>query len=104
MENLQISHNQVGKIVRNSYQKLFSEPELQGIEPQMPKAQLRLFLKQSIDRKYRVTVQFNSQHTIYETTGSLTDLPSDRFILKDRHQNVTYLLSLSDIRFIKKVD
>lgn len=79
MENLQQNHNRVSEFVQNSYQKLFSEPELEGIEPQMPKFQLKSFLAQAIDKNYKVTIQINANNTIYETTGLLTKIAKKPF-------------------------
>lgn len=103
MENLQQNHNRVSEFVQNSYQKLFSEPELEGIEPQMPKFQLKSFLAQAIDKNYKVTIQINANNTIYETTGLLTKIAKNRFLLATQGQKVTYLLQIEDIRFVKKI-
>ncbi|GAB5052353.1 hypothetical protein [Pediococcus ethanolidurans] len=103
MENLQQNHNRMTRFVQNSYQKLFSEPSLNGIEPQMPLFQVNSFLNQAINKNYTVTIQINANETIYETTGTLTKITDERFILTNSHKNVTYLLGNADIRFIKKL-
>ncbi|GAA2852632.1 hypothetical protein AH70_00195 [Pediococcus damnosus LMG 28219] len=103
MENLQHNNNHISNFVSNSYQKLFSEPSLKGIEPQMPLFQLNAFLKRAIQDHYLVTIQINGTEAIYETTGFLTAISEDRFILSSDHQNITYLLQLTNIRFLKRV-
>jgi len=103
MENLQHNNKGVSKFVYNSYQKLFSEPNFKGIEPQMPLFQLTNFLKQAVQNHYLVTIQINGTDAVYETTGFLTEVSENRFILSRSHQNVTYLLQLHNIRFVKRL-
>ncbi|WP_412988155.1 hypothetical protein ACLJJ6_05450 [Pediococcus siamensis] len=103
MENLQQKH-QFTNLVQNSYRKFFADSALEGIEPQMPTFQLQQFLAQATQRNYPVTIQINGSNAIYESSGHLTVLTKNRYVLTSPHQNVTHLLKLQDIRFIKKMN
>lgn len=88
---------------KKGYGSLFTE--FSRVQPQMPKEQLQLFLKQAVKYKRRVIIQINpTTHSqqINEYMGIPEFSPySTQIILKTFSSHTTYLLNAKDIRHIR---
>lgn len=104
MSKLAIETQHIVEVFRKGYGALFST-SLSKVQPQMPKGQLGLFLKQSVKKQQRIIIQVNpTAHSdqINEYIGIPVFSPhSTQIIIKTASSRTTYLINAKDIRHIK---
>ncbi|PRY83853.1 hypothetical protein [Alkalibacterium olivapovliticus] len=106
MSKLAIETHHIFDVFKKGYGSLFSN--LSKVQPQMPKNQLLLFLKQAVRKQQRIIVQVNPtaySDQINEYRGTASFSPrSAQIILKTTNNHTTYLLNAKDIRHIRIVN
>lgn len=103
MSKLAIEKQHIFEVFKKGYGSIFSN--LSKVQPQMPKNQLLLFLKQAVKKQQQIIVQVNPtaySDRINEYRGTASFSPrSAQIILKTNSNHTTYLLNAKDIRHIR---
>lgn len=85
---------------RQKYHQLFAPTFTQLRLKQMPTFQLQLFLKQAINQRLVVQIDFNSGGE--SIVGYVSRLSQDRYLITTHNHRFTRIAQLSDIKAIQR--
>ncbi|HAJ70114.1 MAG: hypothetical protein ACTHVM_06840 [Alkalibacterium gilvum] len=91
--------------LKKGYGTLF--PAITNVQPQMPKEQISMFLKQAVKGKFPIVIQVNptsQSDTIWEFKGTVSFSPkSTQVIVESDQKTITYLINAREIRHIRRL-
>lgn len=103
MSIISIEKQHIVDVFKRGYGALFSS--LAKVQPQMPKSQLSLFLKQAVLKQQRIIVQVNptahTDHLIEYAGVPFFSAKSTQVIIKPASANTVYLINAKDIRHVR---
>lgn len=100
MQNKQSYLSEITKTFINNYDRFFEIVRNNRQMKQMPTFQINYFIKQTLENKFPITIEFNDQDE--EQSGYLSKISNNRYLLTSDDNRLTRIIQVAEIKAIRK--